>query len=60
MALFTQKHYEFLQGELRKEFLGESLVVVETHVDVLCRVFERDNPRFKRGEFRSNVLKQTA
>lgn len=58
MSLFTQKHYEFLEQELRKELLGEPPSETDRFVDALCRVFELDNPRFKRGLFTDNVTKE--
>lgn len=59
MALFTQKHYEYLELALP---LAEPHhpEVLERVVEILCDVFERDNPRFKREVFRDNVLKQPA
>jgi hypothetical protein len=50
--VFTQKHYEHLTRELRRE--RASAETIET----LCRIFERDNPKFKRDFFQTTTRPQ--
>lgn len=44
--LFTQKHYEHLERALSEERAPREVV------EMLCRVFEKDNPKFKPDVFR--------
>lgn len=51
MSTFSQKHYEHMQRELHD--LHDKLLAEDVdHVArVLCLIFERDNPKFKRKMF---------
>jgi len=51
---FSQKHYEYMQTALRNMWQvppSEKQIAAE----ILCRVFEQDNPRFKRQIFLRQV-----
>ena len=48
--LFTQKHYEYLVEELRKEGADEKII------SVLIRILKRDNEKFRKSLFR-NLIK---
>ena len=50
--VFTQKHYEFLIRELRREGADEKFI------GVLIRIFRRDNPKFKPSLFRDNINRE--
>lgn len=61
MSVFTQKHYEHFSAEMRRladlplsdrGVTWEEMIAVE---EVLCRIFERDNCKFKRDLFREQV-----
>lgn len=45
-AVFTQKHYEYVAAQLHARHPRDQ----QTRT-TLCKIFERDNPKFKRGLF---------
>ena len=65
--LFTQRHYEHLTSEFRTLAADGRLTTfcrddteMRAAVEFLCRVFKRDNPKFKPEMFRDGILKERA
>ena len=50
-SLFTQKHYEHMMDVVSRVPLGKRTYVAE----LLCDVFEKDNPKFSRSRFQSGI-----
>lgn len=46
---FTQKHYEYLIRAIRAD--ESSSISKQRAVEILCRAFKQDNPKFKRALF---------
>jgi hypothetical protein len=55
--LFTQKHYEFLEEAIRKD--AASPESKKHAVAILCRVFAKDNPKFKHDLFWNTATGET-
>lgn len=57
MSTFTQKHYEHMIDGLRSlrslplSDHGVTSEELNASIIVMCRIFERDNPKFKRELF---------
>jgi hypothetical protein len=49
---FSKTHYEELSAALRKEARHEKLIAAE----ILCRVFQQDNPNFNPTRFMTQVM----
>jgi hypothetical protein len=47
--VFTQKHYEYLEMAIRDD--AASPESKKHAVEILCRVFAKDNPKFKHDLF---------
>jgi len=49
---FTQTHYEEMSAALHKAAPHDRLIAAE----ILCRVFQHDNPKFKPAKFMAQVM----
>ena len=55
--VFTQKHYEYLEMAIRDD--GASPESKKHAVEILCRVFAKDNPKFKPALFQCIAMEKT-